>query len=275
MQKHRPQAHFKRRKRTRQQRNRLRVFLGDAIKQCEAKLPKVVVLTGAGVSAESGINTFRATDGLWENHRVEDVATPDGYARDPQTVLRFYNDRRRHILEPAVKPNPAHYALARLEARLGDNLLLVTQNIDNLHERAGNRRVVHMHGELLKARCPRSQKVYECTGDLDIGTLCSCCQPAQQLRPNIVWFNEVPLALERIYQAVEDCDYFIAIGTSGHVYPAAGLVQLAKQYGAHTIELNLEPSLVENQFAEKHYGLATKTVPFYISGLLRERKQTI
>lgn len=228
----------------------------------------VVVLTGAGISAESGIQTFRSADGLWEEHRVEDVATPEGFARDPQLVQRFYNERRRQLQQENIQPNAAHYALAKLEQALGDRFLLVTQNIDNLHERAGSKRVVHMHGELLKVRCNWSNQVLEWKGDLSVEERCHCCQFPQPLRPHIVWFGEMPFEMDRIYQALGDATLFISIGTSGHVYPAAGFVHEARLQGAHTVQLNLEPSQVESEFEERHYGLASKVVSEYVDDLL-------
>lgn len=228
----------------------------------------VVVLTGAGISAESGIQTFRSADGLWEEHRVEDVATPEGFARDPQLVQRFYNERRRQLQQENIQPNAAHYALAKLEQVLGDRFLLVTQNIDNLHERAGSKRVVHMHGELLKVRCNWSNQVLEWKGDLSVEERCHCCQFPQPLRPHIVWFGEMPFEMDRIYQALGEATLFISIGTSGHVYPAAGFVHEARLQGAHTVQLNLEPSQVESEFEERHYGLASKVVSEYVDDLL-------
>lgn len=229
---------------------------------------KIVVLTGAGISAESGIRTFRAEDGLWENHRVEDVATPEGYKRDPELVQRFYNERRRKLFDPEVQPNAAHLALAKLEETLGKNLLVVTQNVDNLHERAGSRNVIHMHGELLKVRCPNKGTVYDWQGDIKDEDRCTCCQIPRRLRPHIVWFGEMPLEMDRIYSALMDCDYFISIGTSGNVYPAAGFVQEANNWGAKTIELNLEPSLVKNAFQEARYGKASEIVPAFVTEVL-------
>ncbi|HHR6129219.1 TPA: Sir2 family NAD+-dependent deacetylase [Providencia alcalifaciens] len=228
----------------------------------------VVVLTGAGISAESGIQTFRSADGLWEEHRVEDVATPEGFARDPQLVQRFYNERRRQLQQENIQPNAAHYALAKLEQALGNRFLLVTQNIDNLHERAGSKRVVHMHGELLKVRCNWSNQVLEWKGDLSVEERCHCCQFPQPLRPHIVWFGEMPFEMDRIYQALGEATLFISIGTSGHVYPAAGFVHEARIQGAHTVQLNLEPSQVESEFEERHYGLASKVVSEYVDDLL-------
>ncbi|BBG59157.1 NAD-dependent protein deacylase [Providencia rustigianii] len=253
----------------RRQRIRNRSFYIDSRLPTMQKI-KVVVLTGAGISAESGIQTFRSADGLWEEHRVEDVATPEGFARDPALVQRFYNERRKQLQQDNIQPNAAHYALAKLEQALGDNFLLITQNIDNLHERAGSQRVIHMHGELLKVRCNWSNQVLEWTGDLSVDERCHCCQFPQPLRPHIVWFGEMPFEMDRIYQALGDATIFISIGTSGHVYPAAGFVHEARLQGAHTVELNLEPSQVESEFEERHYGLASEVVVEYVDNLLAE-----
>ncbi|EMC4369974.1 NAD-dependent protein deacylase [Cronobacter sakazakii] len=261
---------FRRNKRRLRERLRQRIFFRDRIMTPEVmNKPVVVVLTGAGISAESGIRTFRAADGLWEEHRVEDVATPEGFARNPQLVQEFYNARRRQLQQPEIKPNAAHLALARLEEALGDRFLLVTQNIDNLHERAGSKNVVHMHGKLLKVRCSQSGQVLEWTGDVTPGDKCHCCQFPAPLRPHVVWFGEMPLGMDSIYGALARADVFIAIGTSGHVYPAAGFVHEAKLQGAHTVELNLEPSQVGSEFEEKHYGLASQVVPEYVEKLLK------
>ncbi|WP_032092661.1 Sir2 family NAD+-dependent deacetylase [Necropsobacter rosorum] len=230
------------------------------------KQSKIVILTGAGISAESGIRTFRASDGLWEQHRIEDVATPEGFRRDPQLVQRFYNARRRALFDPAVQPNPAHIALAKLEEQLGDNLLLVTQNVDNLHERAGSKNIIHMHGELLKVRCTRSGRIYDRHNDVTEQDRCMCCQPPQPLRPHIVWFGEMPLEMDSIYTALEKADYFIAIGTSGNVYPAAGFVD-AVPHRCQTVELNLEPSLVGSKFKQTQYGRASEIVPKFVQKL--------
>ncbi|MEB6221948.1 Sir2 family NAD+-dependent deacetylase [Pantoea anthophila] len=263
-------ARLKKTRRKVHQRFRQRIFERDRQAELAAHpLPHVVILTGAGISAESGIRTFRAADGLWEEHHVEDVATPEGFQRDPALVQRFYNARRQQLQQPEIQPNAAHLALAELEQVLGDNLLLVTQNIDNLHERAGNSRVLHMHGELLKVRCVTSGQVIEWSDDITPDDRCTCCQFPSALRPHVVWFGEMPLGMEQIYQALEQADYFIAIGTSGHVYPAAGFVHEARLQGAHTVELNLEPSQVGNEFAERHYGLASEVVPEFVHKLLR------
>ena len=260
---------FRKTKRRLRERLRQRIFFRDRVMPDGMEKPRVVVLTGAGISAESGIRTFRAADGLWEEHRVEDVATPEGFARDPALVQAFYNARRRQLQSPEIVPNAAHLALAKLEQELGDRFLLVTQNIDNLHERAGNRNVIHMHGELLKVRCAWSGQVLDWTGDIMPDDKCHCCQFPSPLRPHVVWFGEMPLGMDDIYGALAMADIFIAIGTSGHVYPAAGFVHEAKLHGAHTVELNLEPSQVGSEFEEKQYGLASAVVPDFVEKLLK------
>jgi NAD-dependent deacetylase len=230
-----------------------------------APLPRIVVLTGAGISAESGIPTFRASDGLWEDHHVEDVATPEGYARDPGTVLRFYDARRRAAA--SALPNAAHDALARLESSLGDRLLVVTQNVDDLHERAGSRSLVHMHGELRRARCDACGARPAWDGDLESLPPCPTCGE-RMLRPDVVWFGEMPYELDRIENAVVACDVFASIGTSGAVYPAAGYVALAAAFGARTVELNLEPTDAAVPFVEARIGRATEVVPKWVDDVL-------
>lgn len=227
----------------------------------------IVVLTGAGVSAESGIKTFRDNNGLWENHRVEDVCTPEAFERNPDLVQKFYNARRRQLLTEA-EPNPAHRALAEFERRFSGDFMLVTQNVDDLHERAGSRKLLHMHGELLKARCGKTHQVMPWTSDIRSDSLCPCCHQAGVLRPHIVWFGEIPLYMDEIETALSRCDLFVSIGTSGQVYPAAGFVQMASAYGAHTVELNLEPSAGRTLFAEHHYGPASRTVADYFAQLV-------
>jgi NAD-dependent deacetylase len=229
---------------------------------------RVVVLTGAGISAESGIRTFRGSDGLWEGHRVEDVASPEGFARDPETVYRFYNARRHQLVHTGVAPNAAHLALAKLEEKLGDDFLLVTQNIDDLHKRAGSRRLLPMHGELRKARCDSCGAVPDWDDDFYAGTACASCGRKNGLRPHVVWFGEMPLYMDEIQDALLRCDVFAAIGTSGNVYPAAGFVRLARR--AHTVELNLERSAVHSAFDEAIYGPATEVVPAWAERILKE-----
>jgi NAD-dependent deacetylase len=229
----------------------------------------IVVLTGAGISAESGLPTFRGNDGLWMGWRLEEVATPEAFARQPEAVQRFYDLRRRQLLAPEVAPNAAHLALVELERRWAGRVLIVTQNIDDLHERAGARNLIHMHGELLKARCAGCGAVCEWRTDLAGAHACPACAAAAMLRPHVVWFGEMPLELEAIYAALAACDLFIAIGTSGQVYPAAGFVEEVRRHGrAHTVEINLEPGALNSRFAEHRRGPATEVVPRYVDELL-------
>jgi NAD-dependent deacetylase len=232
----------------------------------------IVILTGAGISAESGLRTFRADDGLWEDHRVEDVATPEAFRRDPQLVQRFYDARRQNIL--AAEPNPAHAALAKLDAEWDGELLIVTQNIDDLHERAGahigleNGRVLHMHGEGLSVWCLACDARHRWTGKLLDGPPCPACGEVA-LRPDIVWFGEMPYEMERIFAALARADLFVSIGTSGAVYPAAGFVQQAKSAGARALELNLERSQGSPWFDETRLGPASTLVPAWVEEVLK------
>ena len=224
------------------------------------KETKVVILTGAGISAESGIRTFRASDGLWEEHRIEDVATPDGWERNPQLVWDFYQARRRQLFE--VEPNPGHLALAKLENYL-DEMLLVTQNVDNLHARAGSKNPVHMHGEHEKLRCEECHHVDTMIESHDLTTSFVSCPVCTNsvMRPHIVWFHEMPMRMAEIEAALNQCDIFISIGTSGHVYPAAGFLASAKQQGTHCIGINLDPPLNSHLFDEFHQGKAGEILP--------------
>lgn len=231
------------------------------------RLSRCVVLTGAGISAESGLKTFRDQNGLWENHRIEDVATPEGFARDPQLVQTFYNLRRAQLLSPAVQPNAAHLALAEFEKHFQGDFLLVTQNVDNLHERAGSQNLRHMHGELLKARCTHCDSSHEWHLPIELLSVCPRCHRTGSLRPHIVWFGEMPLYMPEIYDALSQCDLFISIGTSGHVYPAAGFVEQARAAGARTVELNLEPSAGHSFFDERYQGLASVLIPEFFAHL--------
>ena len=230
----------------------------------------IVILTGAGISAESGIDTFRSAGGLWEQHRVEDVATPEGFARDPDLVQRFYDMRRAAI--QTKQPNAAHYALARLDAEWpkepGRELLIVTQNVDDLHTRAGAKRVLHMHGEHLNAWCTSCDIRVPWTATLIDRPPCPVCA-ARTLRPDVVWFGEVPYRMDEIYAAMRSADLFVSIGTSGAVYPAAGLVQNAVELGAHTLELNLERSQGSRMFHETRLGPASELVPAWVEEILR------
>jgi NAD-dependent deacetylase len=231
--------------------------------------PFVFVLTGAGVSAESGLGTFRDRDGLWARYDLMEVATPEGFAKDPARVHAFYDARRRGLVE--AQPNAAHAALARLEGGLaerGGRLWLCTQNIDDLHERGGSAEVVHMHGELFKARCLACSAVSEWRGDMGLEAACPACGRTGRLRPHVVWFGEAPLHMEAIHEALTGADLFVSIGTSGSVYPAAGFVAEARAAGVRTCEINLEPSDNAWMFDERRYGPATSAVPAWVDALL-------
>jgi NAD-dependent deacetylase len=226
----------------------------------------IVVLTGAGISAESGLATFRGPDGLWEGHRVEDVATPEAFARDPELVHTFYDERRAKL--EAVEPNAAHRALARLDAEWPGELLLVTQNVDDLHERAGSKRLIHMHGENMKAWCLACDERSPWRGPMGTQAQCPSCGEVGRMRPDIVWFGEMPYEMDRIEEALRRCDLFVSIGTSGAVYPAAGFVQTARYCGARTLEMNLEPSLGSVFFEESRTGPASELVPEWVNEVL-------
>jgi len=230
-----------------------------------AQTKNIVILTGAGISAESGIDTFRDAGGLWENHSIYDVATPEGFMRDPDLVLRFYDERRAALAK--VEPNAAHIALARLEAEFSGKLLLVTQNVDDLHERGGSKEVCHMHGELKSVLCISCETRSVWEGTMIDRPPCPVCQ-ARTLRPDVVWFGEMPYQMRRIEQALMQCDLFVSIGTSGAVYPAAGFVAQAKAFGARTLELNLEPSEGSDIFHEAGHGPASQLVPAWVDEIL-------
>ena len=230
----------------------------------------VVILTGAGISAESGVRTFRDNDGLWENHRIEDVATPLAWYNDPVMVWRFYQARRNQMQE--VEPNPAHLAIAEFQREHG-NVTLITQNVDNLHERGGSESVIHMHGKLETLRCESSEESYVCMNLEHLSpdfVECSCCAEASRMRPDIVWFGEMPMFMREIYEAVDNCDVFIVVGSSGHVYPAAGLVDVASQMGARTILVNLEEPMNSESFDEVHTGKAGEILPALVKTWLDE-----
>jgi len=229
----------------------------------------IVVLTGAGISKESGLDTFRDADGIWSKVRIEDVATPEAFVRDPARVHAFYNARRQGLLDAGVQPNAAHQALAHLERTWPGGVLTVTQNIDDLHERAGSAKLIHMHGELLKSRCAHCGEIAVCRGDLALDMVCGACGDAGGLRPHVVWFGEMPLQMERIERALAEAGLFMSIGTSGNVYPAAGFVEIVRHFAhGHTVELNLEPSSGATSFVETVYGAAADIVPAYVEGLL-------
>jgi NAD-dependent deacetylase len=228
-------------------------------------MSKIVILTGAGISAESGIETFRAEDGLWAQHRIEDVATPEGFMRDPELVVNFYNARRAQAA--SVDPNAAHRALARLEAEHDGDVIVITQNVDDLHERGGTQSLYHMHGHLKGALCASCDHRWPAPMVMHVGQSCPSCA-APSARPDIVWFGEMPYEMDTLFAHLGEADTFAAIGTSGNVYPAAGFVAEARRSGAHTIEFNLEPSAVGSQFAEHRTGPASKTVTAWVDELL-------
>jgi NAD-dependent deacetylase len=227
---------------------------------------RIVILTGAGVSAESGVPTFRGPDGLWEGQRVEDVATPQAFRRNPRLVQTFYDQRRAALSR--VEPNAAHQALARLDAEWPGDLLLVTQNVDDLHERAGSRRLLHMHGELRSAWCTACDSRQPAPAELLPGPPCRACGMPGRLRPDIVWFGEMPYHMPTIDRALMACDLFVSIGTSGNVYPAAGFVDTARHAGARCLELNLDPSMTSARFHESRLGPAGTLVPALVADLL-------
>jgi len=229
----------------------------------------IVILTGAGLSAESGVSTFRDKDGIWSKYDYRDVATPQGFARNPQLVHDFYNERRR--AHAGVKPNAAHVALARIEREHAGDVVVVTQNIDALHEAAGSINLIHMHGELLSALCAACGARHAWEEDLGVETACIACGKTGGMRPDVVWFGEMPYHMERIAEALAAADLFLSIGTSGNVYPAAGFVAEARTHGAHTVELNLEPSDGASFFAEAIHGPATQIVPAFVERLLSAR----
>lgn len=234
--------------------------------------PGIVVLTGAGISRESGLATFRDADGIWAKVRLEDVATPQAFARDPQRVQAFYDARRVQLADPAVQPNAAHHALVRLAHEHPGPVLVVTQNIDDLHGRAGQPALLHMHGELAKARCLRCGGVSSFHGAGLADALCPACG-AKALRPHVVWFGEIPLHMEEIEDALlTRCDTFAAVGTSGQVYPAAGFMEAAKANGARTVELNLEPTDLSHRFDDARHGPATEIVPAWVDEVLAAAK---
>lgn len=228
------------------------------------RIDRIVILTGAGISAESGLDTFRDEGGLWAQHRIEDVATPEAFVRNPGLVHRFYNARRVQAAE--AQPNPAHHALARLQADFPGEVLLVTQNVDGLHEKAGAR-AIHMHGELSRALCAACEHRWDALPEMSVGEPCPACDKPTA-RPDIVWFGEIPYHMEEIIEALQTCDLFAAIGTSGQVYPAAGFVEEARMAGAATVEMNLRDSDMSYAFEEHIVGPASKTVPAWVDRLL-------
>lgn len=248
----------------------------DVLEMTDFALPdipsdaSIVILTGAGISKESGLDTFRDQGGVWSKVRIEDVATPEAFERDPARVQAFYNDRRAGLLNDDIQPNAAHEALSRLKRSWPGDVMLVTQNVDDLHERGGYPDPLHMHGELLQTRCLACEAVLDWRAPITDDTPCGACESVGTLRPNVVWFGEMPIGMERIYAALARCALFVSIGTSGNVYPAAGFVEEARFVGgAHTIELNLEPSAGVTEFHSAHQGPATRIVPAFVETLLR------
>ncbi len=231
--------------------------------------PSLVVLSGAGLSAESGVATFRGADGLWEGHRIEDVATPEAFVRTPEFVQHFYNLRRAAL--KTVEPNAAHHALVLLEKAWPGSFLHITQNVDDLNERAGAERLLHMHGQLKKVRCVWCRTVLDWEADLEMTTACPVCEQAGKLRPDIVWFGEMPYYIAEIMRALETVDIFLCIGTSGVVYPAAGFARLAAENGCQRlIEVNLEPTGISSHFTEQRHGAASVEVPRLVEELLKK-----
>jgi NAD-dependent deacetylase len=232
----------------------------------DRSLRSILILTGSGISAESGIDTFRDKDGIWSKVDYREVATPEGFARNPDRVHEFYNMRRQRVR--AVEPNAAHFALARLEREYAGELLVVTQNVDSLHERAGTQNLLHMHGQHDQVLCNNCGQRFAWDADLSRQVPCPACHSTGTLRPDVVWFGEMPYHMNRIAKALRSAELFVSIGTSGSVYPAAGFVQQARENGAHTIELNLEPSEGISFFAEAHHGKATDVVPSFVERIL-------
>lgn len=230
------------------------------------RFKSIVILTGAGISAESGIRTFRDANGLWQNYRIEEVASPEAFARNPELVHDFYNQRRRQLQEPNIQPNGAHHALARLEAEWEGDFLLVTQNVDDLHERAGSRKLLQMHGSLIRALCLSCDERFEWRKDMSTNEVCPKCRTTGKLRPDIVWFGEMPYHMEVILEALNSCDLFISIGTSGVVYPAAGFAREA--WKARRIEINIQDTDVSPLFHERRVGPASVEVPKFVEELL-------
>jgi NAD-dependent deacetylase len=229
-------------------------------------MTNIVILTGAGISAESGLGTFRDQDGLWVQHKIEDVATPEGFARNPELVVDFYNARRTQAAK--ARPNAAHYALAELETKHAGDVLIVTQNVDGLHEKAGSRNVLHMHGQLDQALCGACGHRWAVDLDMKVGQVCPKCR-APEARPDVVWFGEIPYGMDMIEEALAQADLFVSIGTSGNVYPAAGFVQMARGFGARTLEINLEPSAGAGLFDQRRIGAASETVPAWAAQVLK------
>ena len=240
----------------------------------KSTLPKrryqnIVFLTGAGISAESGIKTFRDEGGLWEGHRVEDVATPSAFLRNPGLVHDFYNKRKKQLFSGNIKPNKGHLALASLEKDFDGRVTIITQNVDNLHEKAGSENILHMHGELGKIRCSKSNRVYHEQGPVYKETLCKCCKICATLRPHIVWFGEMPFYLSEIETLLSQCDLFVSVGTSGQVHPASAFGEIAKGQGALTVEINLASTVISEIFDCHFFGKVTVELPKLVDQILK------
>jgi len=244
-------------------------LIARLLKSGAGNASNIVVLTGAGISAESGLQTFRGEGGLWCGHRVEDVATPEAFVRNPALVHQFYNERRKGLFAKDIGPNSAHIALAVLQQNWLGEVTVVTQNIDNLHERGGSNDVIHMHGEVCKSFCIYCHKRAEQISDSSINNTCPCCRKKGGMRPDIVWFGEMPYHMDRIENKLGNADLFISIGTSGNVYPAAGFVLMAANAGAQTLEINLEPSMNAQAFNHGLYGSASEEVPRFTKALMK------
>jgi NAD-dependent deacetylase len=244
-------------------RDMLKTKTGDVMKEVE----KIVVLTGAGLSAESGLGTFRDKGGLWAQYDLNEVATPEGFLANPDKVHEFYNMRRKLMIDAV--PNMAHIALARLEKHFAGQVVEITQNIDDMLEKAGCMNVLHMHGTLFEARCMACHVVMQSPPELSTHMQCTSCERRKTLRPNVVWFGEIPMHMDEIANHLVDCDLFLSIGTSGTVYPAAGFVIAAKEAGAWTVEINLEPADNSSMFDEHITGRASEVLPEYIEKLIQ------
>lgn len=228
----------------------------------------IVVLTGAGISAESGLATFRSSNGLWNNHKVEDVASVEGFARNPALVHDFYNNLKTEV--QTAKPNPAHLSLTKLQQAFPGQVSIITQNVDTLHEKAGNQNVYHIHGQINQAVCLNCGQVLESWGDVDTETICPHCQIMGMMKPNIVFFGESLLCMDKVEELLRKCHLYISVGTSGVVYPAAGFVQTVKYYGAQTIEFTMEPTANNYLFDRHIFGPAGQTLPPYIDEIINQ-----
>ena len=234
------------------------------------KYQNIVILTGAGISAESGLATFRSSNGLWNNHPVEDVATVEGFQRNPAYVHDFYNELKKELVK--AKPNPAHLAITKLQKEYPAQISIVTQNVDTLHEKAENSDIYHIHGQINQAVCQNCGHIIETFGDVDTQTICPNCQVMGMMKPNIVFFGENLLCMDKVDSLLRTCDLFLSIGTSGVVFPAAAFVQIAKINGAHTIEFNLEPTSNNYYFDQHIFGKAGTTLPAFIDELIKNNK---